>query len=665
MGGNSSPSTPSVSGTEEVETHHSGAQKTSSLVIVLVVAAALSVLAVTLMGLVLRSATTSEVKTNDDKSDVAERQGFCCKDEAAQVASALNSSGDVCEDFYGYVCSRQEEPSANYMSPMFHIFMKWRLVQMLRLSSRRSDAGALMAALRSGLAAKQAPLGLSPVAVVNMTSAIATWAKGVLRVTDVTRFVRFFAEASLRYGLPSVVSFIPSSPASDGSPSTLSLVRNDECDTVLASRIWTAAAALQAFNKIWSTTVEVEHVVNFGRALSKLRNQNNAENVTVSLTASPFLSLTNNAWSEIVSEYVSPVYPSVGTIRQIKSDRLNEVLGAIANAANREVATAYVVTCTSLNTCNAMHTATEERRTGVQLPSCEELAVCELEEEFKAEAVSTQKADEYVRDFFAHVVDNVAARAVASSTPGLFSSRDKKKVIRYLKEMKVMLPKEIVATDLRVPKFNASHSFAENLLLARSYSFDLRKARVAARIPSVHHLLRPEVVMRDSVVFVPSNLYMLLKINASAIRSVNVPAIGVGMAMEVWSFLLQMTTWSQETLVNIEAWRKCFRGTQQANRNEDNDRSWLKVFSLSLAFASVIDPQRQQGWSNSHTVGRVTLTEGQLSYLLWVYNHCDSFLRFLPEKDINLAIRNSPTFADAFECLDGGIRVRNTTCLQL
>ncbi|KAH6925437.1 hypothetical protein HPB50_005614 [Hyalomma asiaticum] len=578
MGGNSSSSTPSVSGTEEMETHHSEPQKTSSLVIVLVVAAALAVLAVILVGLVLRSATTSEVK-NDDKSYVTGLQGFCCKDEAAQVASALNSSGDVCEDFYGYVCSRQEEPSTNYMSPMFHIFMKWRLVQMLRLSSRRSDAGALMAALRSGLAAKQAPLGLSPVAVVNMTSAIATWAKGVLLATDLTRFVRFFAEASLRYGLPSVVSFIPSSPASDGSPSTLSLVRNDECDTVLASRIWTAAAALQAFNKIWSTTVEVEHVVNFGRALSKLRNENNAENVT--------------------------------------------------------------------------------------MPSCEELAVCELEEEFKAEAISTQKADEYVRDFFAHVVDNVAARAVASSTPGLFSSRDKKKVIRYLKEMKVMLPKEIVATDLRVPKFNASHSFAENLLLARSYSFDLRKARVAARIPSVHHLSRPEVVRRDSVVFVPSNLYMLLKINASAIRTVNIPAIGVGMAMEVWSFLLQMTTWSQETLVNIEARRKCFRGTQQANRNEDNDRSWFKVFSLSLAFASVIDPQRQQGWSNSHTVGRVTLTEGQLSYLMWVYNHCDSFLRFLPEKEINLAIRNSPTFADAFECRDGNIPVRHTTCLQL
>ncbi|KAL1454682.1 hypothetical protein MTO96_043725 [Rhipicephalus appendiculatus] len=665
MGGNKkSRRTLSVSSAEETETHHSQARKTSPLVMVLVVAATLAVLTLILMGFVLRSTTTSGVKKDNDEDDKAGTQGFCCIDEAAQVASVLNVSGDLCGDFYGYVCSRHDDLNSNYMSPVFRMFMKWRLVRMLRLSSRRSDAGTFMAALRSGIVTKRVPREIVPVAILNMTSAIATWAKTVLSVTDLPRIIRFFAEASLRYRLPSGVAFVPTSPASEDPPSELSLMRNAECDRVLASRSLTAKAVVKAFNKIWNTTVEAEQVVHFGKALSKLRSREDTGNLIQSLKDSPFATLPNNVWNEIVSEFVSPAYPNVSTVRQAKGDRLNDALGAMANAANRQVAAAYIVTCTSMNAYEEMRAAMADARTGDLLPSCDELGVCELEEVFKAEVISTQKADDYVRDYFAYVVDNVAARAL-DSTPGLFSSSDKKLVIRYLKGMKVMLPKEIAVSDLSVPKFNTSHSFAENLLLARSYSFDLKKARVAKGIPGIFHFFRPDVIRRDNIVFVTSNLYMLLKINESASRSVDIPAIGVGMASEVWSFLLEKTTWSQETLINIEAQSTCFRTSEPSNHSETNDRGWLKTFSLSLGFASVIDPERQEGWGNSHTVGKVTMTEGQLCYLMWVYNHCDSFMRLLSEEGINRAVKNSPTFVKAFGCRDGTIPGPKTMCLNL
>ncbi|KAH7963724.1 hypothetical protein HPB52_022462 [Rhipicephalus sanguineus] len=341
--------------------------------------------------------------------------------------------------------------------------------------------------------------------------------------------------------------------------------------------------------------------------MSKLRSRADEGNLKESLMDSPFSTLPNKVWNDIVSEFVSPANPNVCTVRQAKGDRLNDVLGAMANAANRQVAAAYIVTCTSLNAYEEMRAVMDEARTGDYLPSCDELAVCELDEVFKAEAISTQTADDYIRDYFSYVVNNVAARAMTSSMPGLFSSSDKKSVIRYLKGMKVMLPKEIAAFDLRVPNFNTSHSFAENLLLARSYSFDLRKGRVAKDIPGVRHLFRREVIRRDNVVFVPSNLYMLLKINASARRAVNIPAIGVGMATELWSFLLEKTTWTKETLSNIEARRTCFRTIEPSNHSEEDERGWLKAFSLSLGFASVIDPERQEGWGNSHTVGKVVV----------------------------------------------------------
>ncbi|KAL1466636.1 hypothetical protein MTO96_042602 [Rhipicephalus appendiculatus] len=82
---------------------------------VLVVAASLAVLTVILMGFVLWYTTTSAVKKDHDIDEMARPQSFCCIDEAAQVASMLNVSGDLCGDFYGYVCSMHEDPSSNYM----------------------------------------------------------------------------------------------------------------------------------------------------------------------------------------------------------------------------------------------------------------------------------------------------------------------------------------------------------------------------------------------------------------------------------------------------------------------------------------------------------------------------------------------------------------------
>lgn len=662
MGGNQkSSSKPSAGSTESMETRRHHVHETSPLINAVVGLACMTSVGLLVIGHVLSFMTPSSLKAEQ----TTRPQRFCCEDEAVQVASLLNASSDVCGDFYSYVCSTHENPSSKYMSPVTHMFMKLRLAQILRLSSIRSDAGDLLAALRSGLSEKQAPIGTAPVTIVSMTSAITAWAKTVLSVTDVPVMISFFAEASFRYRLPSVVAFELSSTGSDGAPSTLCLVRNTVCDRILASRNLAAAAVVQAFNEFWNTKVEVEDIVKFSQALYKMRIQGETGNLTKILTDSPFPVLSNDTWNEIVSEFVSPVYSNVNTVRHAKGDRLNDVLGVLANARNQQVSVAYIVTCTALNAYKEMATVMNKSRSRELLPSCEELAVCELEEVFQSEAISTQKADYYVRDFFSHVVNHVTARVEASSTPGLFSSSDKNSAVRYLKEMKVMLPKEIAVADLRVPDFNASHSFFENLLLARSHSFELRKARAAAGIPSRHHLFRPEVVRRDSVVFVPSNLYMLLKTNGSSSSPMNIPAIGIAMAMEVWSFLLEKITWSEETLANIQARRKCFRGTQRENQSEEYDRIWLKALSLSLGFTSVVDPQRQQGWRNIHTVGRMTFTEGQLYYLLWMNSHCDSIIRFLPKEDINRALRNSPTFLDAFQCHDGAMPLTNSTCLHL
>ncbi|KAL3190416.1 hypothetical protein MRX96_019334 [Rhipicephalus microplus] len=524
MGGNKKfPRNLSVCRAEETERHHSEAGKISPLAMVLVVAASLAVLTVILIAFVLRSTTASAMKNDNDGDDTAGSRGFCCIDDAAQVASALNTSGDLCEDFYGYVCSRREDPDSNYMSPVFRMFMKWRLMRMLRLSTRQSDAGALMATLRSGMIAKRAAREVVAAAVLNMTAAIATWAKAVLSTTDPATIIRFFAEASLRYGLTSGVAFVPTSPASEDSPPELSLLRNADCDTILASRNLRAATVVNAFGEIRNTTVEAEQVVVFSKALSKLRSREDKENLVQSLKDSPFSVLPNRVWNEIVSEFVSAAYPNMSPVRQAKGDRLNDVLGALANAANRQVTAAFIVVCTSMNAYEEMRAVMDNDRTGVFLPSCDELGLCELEEVFKAEVISTQKADGYIRDYFSDVVDDVAARALDSSR------------------------------------------------------------------------------------------------------------------------------------------------SEPSNGSEENDHGWLKTISLSLGFASVIDPECQEGWSNTHTVGKVTMTEGQLCYLMWVYNHCDSFLRFVPEQDINRAIRrrNSPTFVKTFGCRDDTISGPKTTCPNL
>ncbi|KAH7948570.1 hypothetical protein HPB51_028503 [Rhipicephalus microplus] len=248
-----------------------------------------------------------------------------------------------------------------------------------------------MATLRSGMVAKRAAREVLAAAVLNMTAAIAIWAKAVLSTTDPATIIRFLPEASLRYGLPSGVAFVPTSPASEDSPSELSLLRNADCDTILASRNLTAATFVKAFGEIRNTTVEAAQVVVFSKALSKLRSREDTENLVQSLKDSPFSVLPNKVWNEIVSEFVSPAYPNMSTVRQAKGDRLNDVLGAMTNAANRQVTAAYTVACTSINSYEEMRAVMENDHSGVFLPSCDELGLCELEESSKLKSYQRRR----------------------------------------------------------------------------------------------------------------------------------------------------------------------------------------------------------------------------------------------------------------------------------
>ncbi|KAK8775189.1 hypothetical protein V5799_031467 [Amblyomma americanum] len=598
----------------------------------------------------------------DPEEDLTRTRGFCCETEAVQVASVLNASGDPCSDFYDYVCSRSAGPDATYVSPMFRVLTKWRLVQLLRTQSRRSEAGALLTFLRQAVPAN-APDVTSQAAVANLTSAIAATARSALAATELRQIVRFFVEASVKYGLPSVVSFAALPSSSSHSPSsTLKLTRNMNCGPTPVYWNMTAAAAVGAFNKIWNATVTVEQVVDFGKVLCKLSGSNGSTKVTVVTVDTPVLPLTDHEWGEILKEFVLPAYPNVSSVYQVQEEGLSDVLTVIADAANHPVSAAYIVTCMALNTYEVMRPLMRKSTVLSYPPSCEQLGVCEVEEVFKAEAISTQETDDYIRDYFSHVVDTVSTEALISLTPGLFSRKDRAAVIRCLKRMKLMLPKEIAGCDVVVPKFDPKNSFAENLLLARAYAYDLRKARNARNIPSAKDLFKPEVSRREDIVFVPSNLYMLLKVDASPQDTVHIPTIGVGMATEVWSFLLERTTWSQETSTIIEARLRCFGNGDHSSRS-GNGR-WLRAFSTALGLASIIHPERQEGWRNSYRVGRTTFTEGQLAYLLWVYNRCESPAKVMPEEDINLAVQNSASFAEAFECPDDSPILSKKSCLR-
>ncbi|KAK8760818.1 hypothetical protein V5799_027920 [Amblyomma americanum] len=571
-------------------------------------------------------------------------RSFCCPDEAQAVLQVVNLSADPCDDFYAHVCSRVDAGTPGHLSPMFRIAMKRKIVEYGSVRAANSAAGQMLAAIKKRTRGGANLLGED---VAEFVTAIAQ-AAAVGQKMELFHVVRLFAELSMRYGLRSLVSFSVSK-----SGTIAKIQRNDGCalDSAHTDDVGSAA---NAFNKVLNDTVNVGELRQLHDNLQTIQGVNHSKAASRIIPFSPFSGLSEHEWAAISRDLILSLYPNVTEVETREEDRINDFLTLLMKAPHQSTALAYIVICTAYMTRDKMDDILSTKPAHGLGISCQLLGVCEIEDIFFAQVFSSRNMNNYVRSLFRTIRLKVTDQASGHPVLG---GKSKQEIARELDKLRLMLPEDIAASDLRVP--TVSKTFVANLLAARSYAFDVRKAKVSRKIPAANSLSLPVVVRREEVIYVPTNVYALLGQKPNKKAALGIPVMGVDMAAEMWSYLLERP-WPDESRRNIKTRLECFK---QNGLNGSHNADSLRAAAIALGVESSMDAMMTAQWKTVSIVKDTPISLGRLVYLTWVYDRCAA----VPGEsrlDINSALQHSPGFVEAFGCAKGSAMTFQNCCLK-
>ncbi|KAL3191514.1 hypothetical protein MRX96_059761 [Rhipicephalus microplus] len=466
-------------------------------------------------------------------------QLFCCPNELRTVLRGVNPSIDPCEDFYGHVCSRIDAGEVRHVSPLYRVIQQLNLLETATPGKSSSTASEMIVAIkrvvwdaeRSG----SEDIGDYVTAITN--------ALNLAAVMDLLRMIRLLAELSLRYGLPSVISF----EVSAGSDILIVKI-NDGCISQNRN-LDVLNLALEAFNIVVNATVDLHGFQITEDTVAALSRSDDVRFFSQHIFNSPFENIKDGDWNEIVNDLVLSIHPNVSTTHTYQDDKVNTLLGYFTHSPHQPATIAYVAICSALKTRDVIEEAAVTPGAW-SLSTCQLLDICEIEQVYMAHVLSGHHMNEYVTALFTKMRNNVIQHASAS-----LHKVSQEEVAGKLRGLRLVLPEQIVVSDIPVPAVTGT--FPNNFLATRSYVFEVRKAKVSRNIPSVDDLFLPNMVRNGNVTYIPTNLYAILQQPVERTVTRDVSLLGVDMAYQLWSFLLEQP-WPLETSCSIEAYKSCF-----------------------------------------------------------------------------------------------------------
>ncbi|KAH7938905.1 hypothetical protein HPB52_002193 [Rhipicephalus sanguineus] len=566
---------------------------------------------------------------------------FCCPDEARAVLRGLNASVDPCEDFYGYVCSMADDGTTVRLSPTIRVAVMRRRLELAAVGAGTTAAGRMLASIKKHFLEKEESLQED---IADFAAAILATGLANERM-NLSRMVRFFAQLSFRYALPGVLSFsVPKVGTA------LLIERNDHCfldddNSFVEPAVYNVNGALKA-------SVTVDQLAQLERHLPVRQRVDASRTRSQALDVSPFSALSQGDWAAIVDDVIRSVYPNLTETTTRGEERLDDVLSFLADASRQPTTIAYAIVCTAVTSLEKIDDGAIGLREHPKHISCKALGIGEIEDRIVMDAVHSGGMDDYIRATFTKTRTNVMHRAKGHP---MFYGTPGQELVGELERLKLMLPEDIIASDIPVP--DLSETFAHNLFAARSYAFDVRKARVARNIPSADELLLSSLVRNGHVIYVPTNMYALLHHKVHNTVALDATALAMEIANQMWSFLLERP-WSPKTRENIELRLECF-----AERYLNGSKSQATATN-ALAVVSAIDASMTARSNIIGIVDGTKMSTGRLAYITWVYDRCASFPETTSHLDVNVVLRNSPAFVKTFECPASSYMAQRICCIE-
>ncbi|KAH9363329.1 hypothetical protein HPB48_006435 [Haemaphysalis longicornis] len=451
----------------------------------------------------------------------------------------------------------------------------------------------------------------------------------------ISGIVRFFVQISLRYKLPGLVSFKVSQ-----SGSILRLERNDGCLKDLGRNASLKASELSEISQALNTSVSLHDLERVEADLANRRVADDSLSQRINVTTSPFSALSEPEWKEILKTLVYPAYGNVTELTQKAGDKLNDVISAFSDQSRSSALLAYAVVCTAIWTRASVALAVACPSPSLECGACQALEICEIEDAQLAAVTDSPCTNEHIRRLFARIRSSVIAHAKSHV---LLKGASEQTIAGRLGNVSLALPLDTGASLVAAPP--VSRSFADNLLAARSYGFDIRQIKAAHDIPSRESRFSPTAVRRGSVVYVTDHMYSLMG-SSCLHKGAELPIAGVELAFHLWSFLFEHS-WPTEEEWKAEPKLACLRGMY--GQNPDN-AAFRKKLALTLALA---------GTSDAHLAGKGQLKLdfkgthvplARYAFIVWLHERCTVMPGWMSPEEVNSVLQNVPAFASAFDC---------------
>ncbi|KAL1436212.1 hypothetical protein MTO96_010949 [Rhipicephalus appendiculatus] len=451
--------------------------------------------------------------------------------------------------------------------------------------------------------------------------------------------VELLAELSVVYRIPAVVSFGFSTEETEVSGTALVLERHTSCFPEGGPGP-SAQKALRVFNEELKTEVTSEQLATFAKKVaSRSSKQAKSKRVVKHVESTPFQGVSQHQWADILKRFVYPVHPEVKYLTMIPEDGLSQIVDELAKRDNQPASLAYAVICAARTASMDVTDAIFDYQSRVSLCLPNKLHLCALEDIVKAQMVSNPMDDALLREMMTRVRDAVVRDALKSH---IFRGGDRELVTAELWRLKLMLPKETTGGF-------------ERSCAGRS------QTKVERGIPSRDFLSEVRVKRRNDVLYVPTNLYVQLRFLSQEKNFLALPMVGVSMASEMWSFLLESAIWSNDTQGNIASFYACFRNSYFGSRNDDGLATDMAHAALGLVSAQ--NSADKLDWQSSHRIDSTEMTQQQLFYYLFAYNQCSLVPIEKPGPALNVALRNDPEFVQTFKCEASSRMSQRVSCM--
>ncbi|KAH6927904.1 hypothetical protein HPB50_009793 [Hyalomma asiaticum] len=575
-----------------------------------------------------------------------ERPGFCCQVEAEAIVPLLNRSVDPCQDFYEYVCARSAE-SRQASGFFWSSTLGWKYTELLNRALLHSPAGRFRTRLLESYQ-RQVQHSWS---VSRYVSAIVETGAVSVQMSP-AKTARFLFEMSLKYSAapPIFVQVTSVEPTA----SFLTLERRTDC--FFSASQEEISAALNVFNRAFNLSLPAMALFDFDKRITEphLPEQGNTESIAIE--RSPFSALSQKEWAELVREYILAVEPAAKTLFHAAEERLSALFDTLVKASNQPLAVAYATICTAVNVDTSVKSSVEESGFTQLGFACSALDVCELDEAFMADVVSSRDKDERVRNLFRSVRERILIEVstLASYTAGAGSVPSLRSALR---KVRLMLPKHIAVSDVAVPEIGPFTSFASGLFAARAYKFEVLRVKVKRRIPPLAAIAEHSVLVKDYKLFVPGGLYLLsTQLHSPDSAGPSLATLGFEMAAQLWRFVLELGGWSNASIGHLEFGPPCLENTFLFEGNDSNSVAPTMLVCIPLGLQTVIQMAKKSSWFLSYEVSSMPLSAAKMFYLTWAYKQCHLWKSRLRGLNVEAVLKSSPTFRRAFGCSESCTR---------